>query len=307
MSQVKFIDLFCGIGSFHQSLKTLGWKCVFACDIDEDCRNTYEKNHGLKPAGDITCIDVKEVPSFDVLCSGFPCQPFSIAGKHKGFEDRRGNMFYETMRFVEHHQPACVILENVAGLEKHDSGRTLTTIIATLEKQAYSVNYRVLLCSDYGIPQMRKRMFIVATKQAQSSSFLDFEKQITPTLTEYMNNGRRSEDHLTFTRKDVAYTIRCGGKHSPVDDGHNWDGYYAKKASSKEFVYRLTIADCLRLQGFDPSTFILSGSAKSHAKMVGNTIPTNLTLLIGNAVNDILKDEYEFEKNTIKKLKSEKI
>jgi DNA (cytosine-5)-methyltransferase 1 len=289
-NNLTFVDLFCGIGSFHHSLSSLGWKCVFACDVDKDCRNTYEKNYGLKPVGDIVNVDVADVPPFDVLCAGFPCQPFSIAGHQQGFNDSRGNMFFETMRFVEHHKPPCVILENIVGLEKHDQGKTLKKMIAALEEQSYNVATRVLTCSDYGIPQMRKRLFIVAMKGIKPLSLLNFPVTPSPTLTRYLNDGRRVSDHLTFTRKDVAYTIRCGGKHSPIDDGHNWDGYYVTTSlTPKELVYRLTIKDCLKLQGFNEDTFILIGSEKSKWKMVGNTIPTNFTRLIGIAIQDTLR------------------
>ena len=287
--ELTFVDLFCGIGSFHHSLSSLGLKCVFACDIDEECRNTYEKNYGFKPAGDITNINVVDVPQFDVLCAGFPCQPFSLAGQHQGFKDARGNMFFEVMRFVEHHKPACIILENVTGLEKHNNGKTLKQMIVTLEEQSYNVITKVLTCSDYGIPQMRKRLFIVAMKCEFPSTLLDFPSRKCTTLTEYLNNGRPVRDHLTFTRKDIAYTIRCGGKHSPIDDGHNWDGYYVRSnQTDKETVHRLTINDCLKLQGFDETSFVLTGSDKSKWKMMGNTIPTNLTKLIGEAIRDRL-------------------
>lgn len=292
MSSIKFIDLFCGIGSFHHSLAALGWECVFACDIDEHCRATYEANYGLKPAGNICEVDVAKVPQFDVLCAGFPCQPFSSAGKHKGFKDERGNMFFQTMRFIEHHQPEVVMLENVIGLEKHDNGKTLKKIIELLEEQQYFVKKTVLLCSDFGIPQMRKRIFIVAMKSNFPDSLLTFKNKETPTLTDFLNANRPREDHLIFTKKDIAYTIRCGGKRSPIDDGHNWDGYYVKKPSkNEEFVYRISIKDCIKLQGFDDQTFKLKGPEKAHWKMVGNTIPTNLTHLVGAAVDNYLSQK----------------
>ena len=201
MSTIKFIDLFCGIGSFHNSLATLGWECVFACDIDEHCRATYEINYGIKPAADICEVDVAKVPQFDVLCAGFPCQPFSQAGQHKGFKDKRGNMFFQTMRFIEHHHPEVVILENVVGLEKHDNGNTLKKIIELLEEQKYFVKRTVLLCSDFGIPQMRKRIFIVAMKSNFPDSLLMFKTEETPTLTDFLNANRPSKDHVISTRK----------------------------------------------------------------------------------------------------------
>jgi DNA-cytosine methyltransferase len=290
IKQVTFIDLFCGIGSFHHSLSALGWKCVFACDIDENCQNTYEKNHGIRPAGDITQIDPASVPPFDVLCAGFPCQPFSTAGNRRGFSDSgRGNMFQELMRFVAHHSPKCVILENVTGLVNHDEGRTLQRIISDLEQRDYNVLVDELTCSDYGIPQMRKRIFIIAAKCDIPSDFLRFQHVKSKPLSQFLNHGRPRSACLVFTEKTVAYTIRCGGKHSSIDGGHNWDGYRAKRTGfSDEFVYRLTINDCLKLQGFNEHTFVMVGSARAQWKMLGNTIPTNLTRLVGTAVHQLL-------------------
>jgi len=290
--KIKFIDLFCGIGSFHHSLSALGWECVFACDVDENCRNTYEKNYGLRPAGDITKIDPTDVPSFDVLCAGFPCQPFSVAGHHQGFNDEgRGNMFEELMRFVRHHDPRCVILENVPGLVNHDEGRTLKRIVSDLEERSYNVLVDMMACSDYGIPQMRKRLFIVAAKcEIPPLLLLDIPHVKPKRLSQFLNSGRPHDECVSFTEKDVAYTIRCGGHRSPVDGKHNWDGYRARRYdSADEFVYRLTIRDCLKLQGFDEHTFELMGPPRAHWKMVGNTIPTNLTRLVGSAVDQLLR------------------
>ena len=124
---MKYIDLFCGIGSFHYSFEKLGFECVMACDISSNVQETYLANYNVAPLGDITKIDVVSVPEFDILCAGFPCQPFSIAGKSKGFDDEtRGNMFLHLMRFVHHHRPKFVILENVAALLNHDDGNTFT-------------------------------------------------------------------------------------------------------------------------------------------------------------------------------------
>ena len=288
--ELTFIDLFCGIGSFHHSLSKLGMKCIFACDINEDCRNTYERNYGMRPAGDICKINIADVPSFDILCAGFPCQPFSVAGHHKGFEDSRGGMFFEVMRFVDHHIPSCIILENVAGLENHDGGKTLKRMIDMLEEKKYNVIKRVLVCSDYGIPQMRKRLFIIATNFKVTESVLNFEQIPSKSLTHYLNDGRSDNEKVIMKEKEIAYTIRCGGRYSNINDGHNWDGYYATKFSDpiNEFVYRLSIKDCLKLQGFDENKFVLVGSDKAKWKMVGNTIPTNLTFLVGNSVRNLL-------------------
>ncbi len=244
MSQVAFIDLFCGMGSFHYSFRKFGWECVMACDINPAAKETYRENYGLTPLGDITEIDPQTIPSYDILCAGFPCQPFSQCGKQKGFDDERGSLFFHIMKFVHHHRPKVILLENVQGLLRHDKGQTFSKIKSTLEQTNYTVAYKILKCSDYGIPQMRKRLFIVGIRNdltfaEYTESILDVEsyKQDT-TLSEFL--GRPFE-------KKIAYTIRCGGKRSALNDKHNWDGYIV---DGKE--YRLTKEDCLKLQGFPP-------------------------------------------------------
>ena len=121
MGHFKFIDLFCGIGGFHQGMTAIGGECVFACDRDEDCRKTYFRNYGIMPAGDITGIKASEIPPHDVLCGGFPCQSFSKAGNRLGFEDpTKGTLFFDICRILEYHQPGYALLENVRNLASHD-------------------------------------------------------------------------------------------------------------------------------------------------------------------------------------------
>lgn len=275
----RFIDLFCGIGSFHYSLKKLGFDCVMACDIFKPAKDTYLKNYGLETMGDITDIKVNDIPSFDILCAGFPCQPFSNIGKHQGFNDERGTMFFQIIRIVQHHQPSAIILENVSALLKHDQGRTYAKMKTLLEEEKYEVVSKILRCDDYGIPQMRKRLFIVCVRSdiVQSngidiSDVLNIPKLPTPSLTQYLN--------IPFNKK-TAYTIRCGGRNSPIDDKHNWDGYMVNGQE-----YRLTIDDCLKLQGFE--SFELVGTTTQKYKLLGNTIPTNLTYAVGIKLRDLL-------------------
>lgn len=273
---IKFIDLFCGIGSFHHSFKQLGWNCVMSCDIDRAVKETYKTNYSQMPLGDITEINPQDVAPYDILCAGFPCQPFSQCGQHKGFEDERGTLFFNIMKFVKHHMPKIIILENVQGLLTHDNGKTFRTIQSQIEGENYVVRHKLLKCSDYGIPQMRKRLFIIGVrgdlelkdKIDNIMDFTEYEKQMT--LSAFL--GKNFE-------KDVAYTIRCGGKGSPITDKHNWDGYFV---DGKE--YRLTIEDCLKLQGFGDK-FELKGTMKEQWKQLGNTIPTVFTEIIGKNIS----------------------
>jgi DNA (cytosine-5)-methyltransferase 1 len=272
MENIKFIDLFCGIGSFHYSFKKLNWECVMACDIDSAVKETYQYNYGITPLGDITEIDPKNIPTYDILCAGFPCQPFSNCGQHKGFDDSRGTLFFNIMKFVEYHKPKIIVLENVQGLLTHNKGQTFARIKKEIELSNYTITYKVIKCSDYGLPQMRKRLIIIGIRNDTAMiqhvdrllQFDDYKKE--KTLSAFLGKN--------FT-KSIAYTIRCGGKNSPILDKHNWDGYMVDGQE-----YRLTIEDCLQLQGFNLN-FKLCGNKKDQWKQLGNTIPTIFTEIIG--------------------------
>jgi DNA (cytosine-5)-methyltransferase 1 len=131
MENIKFVDFFCGIGSFHYSFKKLGWNCVMACDIDSVARQTYARNCNVEPLGDIEEINPTEIPTYDILCAGFPCQPFSQCGRHKGFDDDRGSIFFKLLKFISHHSPSIILLENVCGLLTHDKGRSFEPVSYT--------------------------------------------------------------------------------------------------------------------------------------------------------------------------------
>ena len=142
-----------------------GFKCVFSCDINEDCRKTYNENYGEMPLGDICKISEKtDIPEHDILCAGFPCQPFSISGKQKGFQDTRGTLFFEICRIIKEKRPKVVFLENVKHLVHHDSGNTLKVILKKLEELGYDVEWKVLNASNFGVPQNRERIIIVASR-----------------------------------------------------------------------------------------------------------------------------------------------
>ena len=168
MKKFKFIDLFCGIGGFHLAMESLGGECVYACDIDEDCRKTYETNYGLKPDGDITKLDPSELPAFDVLCGGFPCQAFSKAGKRLGFADEtKGTLFFDVERIMAYCKPKYALLENVRNLASHDGGNTWKTIHEHLTNIGYNVLEEPVIFSPHylGIPQHRERVFIMCVRE----------------------------------------------------------------------------------------------------------------------------------------------
>lgn len=168
MEHFKFIDLFCGIGGFHQAMSDLGGECVYASDIDADCRKTYERNYGIKPDGDITKVEAKDIPEHDVMCGGFPCQAFSKAGKRLGFADpTKGTLFFDIMRIANYHHPKYMLLENVRNLASHDGGNTWRVIHDSIIEAGYNVIDEPVIFSPHyiGVPQHRERVFIMCVRK----------------------------------------------------------------------------------------------------------------------------------------------
>ena len=189
----KFIDLFCGIGGFHQALKNMNGECVFACDIDENCRKTYEENYVMKPKSDITKINIEEIPPFDILCGGFPCQPFSKAGFQKGFGDDRGNLFFNICDIVTHHKPKYLLLENVRNLSSHDEGNTWKVIYENIDKLGYYTYEMPVILNvlHFNIPQNRERVIIMCKRKDLGN---------LPTLPDIPKNPK---NNLTKHIKDI--------------------------------------------------------------------------------------------------------
>ena len=161
----KYIDLFSGLGGFHLALSDLGHTCVFACDIDKDLRECYEKNFKIKPEKDIREIPVEAIPQHDILCAGFPCQPFSKAGFQKGLKDKeRGALFYEIIRIIKSHHPEYLIIENVPNIRNHNDGHTWEKIAKKLKNEGYDLSVADLSPHHFGIPQIRLRTYIVGKK-----------------------------------------------------------------------------------------------------------------------------------------------
>lgn len=163
---MKFIDLFAGIGGFRIALENHGQTCVFSSEIDKYCRQVYEHNFGVIPSGDITKTQAKDIPDFDILAAGFPCQPFSYAGKLEGFNDKtRGTLFFDIVRIISEKKPEMFLLENVKGLKSHDKGKTLDTILSTLKELGYTTYWTILNSHDFGVPQVRERWYCVGFKK----------------------------------------------------------------------------------------------------------------------------------------------
>lgn len=161
---MKFIDLFAGLGGFHLALRKLGHHCVFACEIDETLREIYKLNFGMKPIGDIRGVAEKDVPQHDILCAGFPCQPFSKAGSQYGLKDPKlGTLFFEILRITRYHKPKFLILENVPNFEKHDRGKTWDQIEKLLRQEGYDIRQKKISPHHYGIPQIRERIYIAGS------------------------------------------------------------------------------------------------------------------------------------------------
>ena len=184
-------------------MEYVGGTCVFSCDKNRNARLTYLANYSEEPFKNILKIKEEEIPTFDVLCGGFPCQPFSLAGKQRGFEDSRGTMFFEIARILKYHKPKVVFLENVDNLVRHDNGRTLEVIVNTLDELGYDVHYKVLAASDFGVAQIRKRVYIVCFLKSLNISFQfpePFSSDIA--LEDFLDSD--VDEHYFISRPDIV-------------------------------------------------------------------------------------------------------
>lgn len=265
-SAVTFADLFSGIGGFHSAVHSLGGKCVFACENDPFARTTYEHNFkSISPdlfttgnfAHDITKVDASNIPDFDLLCAGFPCQPFSQAGFKKGFNEARGTLFFHIARIIDKKRPKAFLLENVRHFASHEGGRTLETVKNILERDlGYSFSAKVVKASDFGLPQHRPRLFMVGFRDGSN---FDFPTPIPLKLSMTDIFGARCN-------KTVGYTLRVGGRGSGLGDRRNWDTYLV---DGKET--RIGPKEGLKLQGF-PETFNFPVSETQAMKQLGNSV-----------------------------------
>ena len=279
-----FIDLFAGVGGFHIAAAAIGLKCVFASEIDAPARNVYESNFGLPPHGDITCIDTSDIPGHDLLCAGFPCQPFSIIGNRQGFSDTRGTLFFDIARILESKRPAAFILENVKQLVTSDGGRIMDRIITVLQTLGYEVDFRVLNALDYGLPQRRERVLIVGRIDGLSNFVWPEPNMPMKPLSELLEKSpdkrhyvsdririSRQMAHQTDTKPSIWHENKGGNVSS-----HPFSCALRAGASYNYLLVdgerRLTPREMFRLQGF-PDSFYLHDVDAQARKQAGNAVP----------------------------------
>ena len=293
-----FIDLFAGIGGFHLALEELGGQCVLMSEKDKYARETYLANHNIQADQvneDIRSLSADDIPNHDILCAGFPCQPFSQAGKKKGFDDvedsERGNLFYCIADILEAKRPKAFILENVRHLIKHDDGKTLATILDILNKLDYQVSYKVLKASDFNIPQHRPRVFLVGIDKhqlKQNAQSFQFPKPMPLTKTMSDIWGEPCE-------KKIGFTIRVGGKGSKIEDRRNWEFYRVAGE-----VKRIGIEQSKKMMGL-PESFKFPVSHTQAMKQLGNSVCVDVVRELGKSLllylNANLTTDDTFTKN----------
>ncbi len=309
IKNIKYIDLFSGIGGFHQAMNTYNGNCVFASEWDKEAAKTYFENYGVMPEGDITKIREADIPSHDILCAGFPCQAFSISGKQMGFEDTRGTLFFDVARIVKYHVPKVLFLENVRNFEKHNHGHTLETVIKTLKELQYIVFYKVLNASHYGLPQNRERIFLVCfrsdlnVKNFTFPNALDKKTCLFDILEEDPINVKVINRPDTVFTKTFNPELNLFGEfelpNKPIQIGYvNKGGQgeriyspyghaitlsaYGGGVGAKTGLYlinnvirKLSPRECARVQGF-PDSFKINPSISQSYKQFGNSVAVNV-------------------------------
>lgn len=317
----KFIDLFCGIGGFHIAFSKQGGECVFASDWDKYAQISYAANHGLAPIGDITKVPVKDIPKHEVLCAGFPCQPFSIAGVSKknslgrkhGFEDeRQGNLFFNIEAIVDHHRPAAFVLENVKNLKSHDKGNTFKVIMDILRNKLgyHVVEPRVIDAKPY-VPQHRERIFIVGFRDATAAERFKWPTPPSPgptlesILQDYGPKKRPVPEKYTLTDHLWTYLQNYAAKHKaagngfgfglvgPDDTARTLSARYHKDGSEILIKQgrgrnprRLTPDECALLMGYEDFEIVVSDT--QAYRQFGNSVVVPVVTAIAEQVTKAL-------------------
>ena len=319
----KFIDLFAGIGGFRLAMQNLGGKCVFTSEWDKDAKRTYKANFGERPFGDITKEETKAfIPDgFDLLCAGFPCQAFSIAGKRGGFEDTRGTLFFDVAEIIKRKQPKAIFLENVKGLRNHNGGKTLATILNVLRNDLgyYVPEPQIINAKDFGVPQNRERIYIVGFHPStnvttfnypkpldKKVTFADIKEKKVPATkyflsTQYVqtlvNHKARHEGkgngfgYAIIPDDGISNAIVVGGmgrERNLVLDHRITDftpTTHIKGTVNREGIRKMTPREWARLQGF-PDEFLIPVADASAYKQFGNSVAVPA---IQATANEILK------------------
>ncbi len=321
----KFIDLFAGIGGFRLAMQNLGGKCVFTSEWDKEAQKTYRANFGEVPFGDITKEETKSyIPDgFDLLCAGFPCQAFSIAGKRGGFEDTRGTLFFDVAEIIKRKKPKAIFLENVKGLRNHDKGKTLETILNVLRNDLgyYVPEPQIINARDFGVPQNRERIYIVGFRKDQKVTSFEYpkpigkkvsfskvkEKKVVPTRyylsnqyldTLYKHKARHASKGNGFGYEiipdtGVANAVVCGGmgrERNLVFD-HRITNFTPETkiqgGVNREGIRKMTPREWARLQGF-PDTYLIPVADASAYKQFGNSVAVPAIQATGKKILETL-------------------
>ena len=297
---MRFIDLFCGIGGFRQALEESGSTCVFSSDWDKDAQFTYLQNYDEGPSGDLTEVKATEVPDHEVICGGFPCQPFSISGNQGGFEDARGTLLHEILRMARHHRPSVLFLENVKNYLGHDNGRTLSMTVRLLEKAGYSVFHQVLNASRFGVAQKRERLYFVCLHRDLGVDDFLFPEPTDEevALEDFLLPANDSRlDDLVIERSDLRLSSELPGQREnrplrigSVGKGGQGERVYSPKGHAitlsaygggigaktgmyliEDRVRRLHPEECRRIMGFAEG-FLLHPRRNVCYRQFGNSV-----------------------------------
>ncbi len=300
----RFIDLFAGIGGFHQALSKYDSSCVFASEWDKEASRVYAENYGIKPHGDITEIHESTIPPHNILCAGFPCQAFSISGKQNGFNDTRGTLFFDIARIANYHKPEILFLENVKNLIRHDEGRTLKTITETLDNIGYNAFYKVLNASNFGLPQNRERLYFVCFRKNLLIKDFTFPSPLKTKISlkailEEKPDIKEIKREDIFMNAEKVYLEEENIPNRPIQIGriskgrqgeriYHPNGHaitlsaYGGGIGAKTGIYKvdnklrkLTPRECARAQGFPESFKIISSNSQAY-KQFGNSVAINV-------------------------------
>ena len=259
-----------------------GGECVFACDIDAEARKAYQANFGLEPKNDITQINGSEIPDHDMLCAGFPCQPFSIIGKRLGLDDVKGTLFFDIARIIQAKKPKFVVLENVKQLATHDNGRTFKIVLKTLESIGYLTYWKILNTLDYGLPQKRERLIIVCFREYTDFSFPSKEihyKPLFDILEKDVDKAYYASERIVNKRKEIhtsKYKLAIWHENKSGNISSYPFSCALRAGASYNYLLvngerRLTPREMLRLQGF-PDVFKIVCNDNQTRKQAGNAV-----------------------------------